>query len=174
MTSRAPVGRVTTPRLTLVALDLPTVEAVLRGDRAPVARLLGAVVPADWPEPPLRDRALPPLRDRLRLDPSGAGYGTWAAVHAGTVVGAVGFKGRPDASGAVDLGYGILPAWRGRGLATEASQGLIDHVRADPAVRRVTADCRTDNEASVRVLERLGLRRVGERRGLIYWELELA
>jgi ribosomal-protein-alanine N-acetyltransferase len=89
------------------------------------------------------------------------------------VIGAAGFKGRPDARGAVDIGYGILPPWRRRGLATEAARALVDHVRDDPAVQRVTADCRVDNPASIRVLERLGLTRVDRRAGLIYWELEL-
>ena len=173
MTSEAPAARLVTPRLTMVALDLDAVEAALRGDRRALGRLLGADVPSDWPEAPLRERAMPVLRDRLVVDPTAAPYGTWAAIHAGTVVGAAGFKGRPDARGAVDLGYGILPAWRRQGLATEAARGLIEHVREDPAVRRVTADCHVRNGASIRVLERLGLTRVDERGELIYWELQL-
>jgi ribosomal-protein-alanine N-acetyltransferase len=40
------------------------------------------------------------------------------------LIGRLGFKGKPE-HGAVEIGYGIVPAHRQQGYATEAGQVLI-------------------------------------------------
>jgi RimJ/RimL family protein N-acetyltransferase len=52
-------------------------------------------------------------------------------------------------------------AW-GRGVATEAATPLVRLALADPATTAVVACARADNAGSLRVLEKLGLGRVGE------------
>ena len=47
---------------------------------------------------------------------------------AGALVGNGGFKGPPDASGAVEIGYEIATEYWKRGLATEAVRGMIAKV----------------------------------------------
>jgi RimJ/RimL family protein N-acetyltransferase len=51
------------------------------------------------------------------------------------------------------------PAHRGHGYATEAVAAMVAHAFTGPGVRRITAGCFADNLASVRVLEKVGMRR---------------
>lgn len=44
-----------------------------------------------------------------------------------TVIGMCGYKGPPVEGGIVEIGYDIAPAFRNRGMATEAAQLLIRH-----------------------------------------------
>ena len=50
----------------------------------------------------------------------------------------------------------------GRGVATEAAAPLVQIALADPATTAVVACALESNAASLRVLEKLGLERVGE------------
>lgn len=56
-----------------------------------------------------------------------------------------------------DLGYALLPAARGRGYMTEACRAVIAQLRRD-GVPFVTATHDRQNEASGRVMQRLGMR----------------
>jgi RimJ/RimL family protein N-acetyltransferase len=58
-----------------------------------------------------------------------------------------------------ELGWALNPAYTGHGYATEAVRELIRICFADLGLRRVTANCFADNEASWRLMERLGMRR---------------
>jgi RimJ/RimL family protein N-acetyltransferase len=84
----------------------------------------------------------------------------------GLAVGDAGFHGPPDEHGEVEIGYALVPAARGAGLAGEATRLLVDWARAQPGVRSVIARVDPANEASRRLLERLGFARDGERGGL--------
>jgi RimJ/RimL family protein N-acetyltransferase len=84
----------------------------------------------------------------------------------GLAVGDAGFHGPPDEDGEVEIGYALVPAARGNGLAAEATGLLVAWARAQPGVRRVAARVEPANEPSRRLLERLGFARDGERGGL--------
>ncbi len=58
-----------------------------------------------------------------------------------------------------ELGWVLDPAYGGRGYATEAVRGLIGLCFEGLGVHRVTASCFADNEASWRLMERVGMRR---------------
>lgn len=60
---------------------------------------------------------------------------------------------------------------QGQGFAFEATRALIEDAFATPGVRRVVAECLDDNRASLRVLEKLGMRRVGSAGSTIRFEL---
>ena len=60
-----------------------------------------------------------------------------------------------------DVGYSLMPAHQGRGLAREALTLAIDYAFAVLAVRRLEADVDPRNTASWGLLERLGFRREG-------------
>lgn len=72
------------------------------------------------------------------------------------IVGGAGIHGSPG-NGVVEIGYGVVPSARGQGFATEAARCLLDIARA-AAVRIFIAGTETTNPASMRVLERLGMR----------------
>jgi RimJ/RimL family protein N-acetyltransferase len=80
----------------------------------------------------------------------------------GSVIGTCGFKGPPDAAGVVEIAYGIVPSFEGRGYATEAAQALVDFAHRHHEVRTVRAHTLPDNRASARVLEKCGFLQVGE------------
>ena len=164
-------NRVKTERLVLIPLSLELVE-LLQTDTQQAAIRLGAVVPDDWLSPDLRDY-LPLYHQIVENDPGAAVWGIWTMVRCDDprIVGDIGFKGRPNSSGTVDIGYGVRPEHWGKGYATEAARGLIAWAFRQPGVQRVTADCLATNAASIRVLEKAGMRRLGQRAdGLIAWE----
>ena len=58
-----------------------------------------------------------------------------------------------------ELGWVLHPDHTGRGYATEAVRALLDIAFDDLELRRVTAACFAANEASWRLMERVGMRR---------------
>ena len=72
------------------------------------------------------------------------------------IAGECGTKGPPDEAGRVEIGYGLAPASRGRGLGTRAVAALLDELASTGAVREVIACVHPGNVASKRLLERLG------------------
>lgn len=58
-----------------------------------------------------------------------------------------------------ELGWALDPAYAGQGYATEAVRELLRHCFQDLGVRRVTANCFLDNDASRTLMERVGMRR---------------
>ncbi len=58
-----------------------------------------------------------------------------------------------------ELGWVLDPAYVGHGYATEAVRELLRICFVDLGLRRVTAICFADNEASWRLMERVGMRR---------------
>jgi RimJ/RimL family protein N-acetyltransferase len=66
---------------------------------------------------------------------------------------------RPDE---VEVGYRYRRSAWGRGVATEAASPLVQIALADPETTAVVACALASNAGSLRVLEKLGLQRVGE------------
>ncbi|MEY2562271.1 MAG: [ribosomal protein S5]-alanine N-acetyltransferase [Verrucomicrobiota bacterium] len=84
--------------------------------------------------------------------------------------------GGPPVGGAVEISYGIVPAYRGRGYATEAAQILIARAVVSGHVNTLQAHTLPEHNASTKVLEKCGFKLVGEvmhpEDGLIWrWEL---
>ena len=63
-----------------------------------------------------------------------------------------------------ELGFALSRALWGRGYMTEAGSAIIGWVLRDGAIYRVWAYCDCENEASIRVLEKLGLEKEGRLR----------
>ena len=89
----------------------------------------------------------------------------------GCVIGDVGFMGPPDETGAVLLGVAITEDARGQGYATEALSALLEWARSQSGLTCVLADTTRSNLASQRLLERVGLHRIGEDGELLYYML---
>ncbi|GAA3341413.1 GNAT family protein [Amorphoplanes nipponensis] len=87
------------------------------------------------------------------------------------VVDGMGQPGMPQRTEA-GLGYVFDPAYAGRGYATEAVTAMVAYAFDRLGLRRITAGCFADNLASVRILEKVGLRR--EQHGVAdSWHAEL-
>jgi ribosomal-protein-alanine N-acetyltransferase len=77
-------------------------------------------------------------------------------------IGTCGFKGPPDHEGMVEIAYGVVPAYRGKGYATEAAEALVKFALGSGQVQLVRAHTFPSNDASMRVLEKCGFKRLRE------------
>jgi len=77
------------------------------------------------------------------------------------LVGAASLLPPQQRGGPPQLGYWLGRRYWGCGYATEAVEAIIRYARQDLGVRKFAARCMVDNHASVAVLGKLGLRRVG-------------
>ena len=107
-----------------------------------------------------------PLPYRLPLvaeDPAAAPYLLRMAVlrDEAVVVGSAGFHLRPDADGMIEIGLGIVPEFRGRGLATELLHGMWGWVIDQPGVVTLRYTVSPDNAPSQAIIRRLGFNHVG-------------
>jgi [ribosomal protein S5]-alanine N-acetyltransferase len=86
------------------------------------------------------------------------GFGMWVVEDKvdGEFAGECGLRWQEDASD-VELSYGLLPRFRGRGLATEAARAALDFGIDVLSLARIVALSRGDNVKSHRVLEKLGM-----------------
>jgi len=63
-----------------------------------------------------------------------------------------------------ELGYALGTRWWGRGYATEAATVVRDYALGELALPELLALVRPDNAASIHVVEKIGMERVGTRR----------
>ncbi|WP_229401787.1 GNAT family N-acetyltransferase [Micromonospora okii] len=75
------------------------------------------------------------------------------------VIGAVELVWRSEVDRTAELGYVLHPDHWGHGLAREAVTALLDWGFTDFGLHRVYARCHARNEASARLMTRLGMRR---------------
>ena len=84
--------------------------------------------------------------------------GTVAAMGFLEIVDGMGQPGMPARTEGL-IGYIVDPGFTGRGVASDLARGLLAAAFEHLGLRRVTAGCNADNSASVRVLEKAGMRR---------------
>jgi RimJ/RimL family protein N-acetyltransferase len=63
----------------------------------------------------------------------------------------------PEVMPAVEIGWRLGRAYWGRGLATEAARAVVVHARAELGLRRLVSIHVVGNEASARVMVKLGM-----------------
>lgn len=84
----------------------------------------------------------------------------------GTVLGGAALHHFDPMRDTVEVGYWLLRDARGRGVATRAVSAMVEHAFAN-GICRVEAHVRIGNDASERVLDRLGFEREGVKRRLL-------
>ncbi|WP_271853302.1 GNAT family N-acetyltransferase [Planococcus maritimus] len=106
----------------------------------------------------------------LLKDPSLFTWGSWLIIRKSDsrVIGDAGFKGKPDDQRRVEI-YGLLEQYRNHGYATEAINALIEWALANEAVEIVMAETDRSNLASIRVLEKVKMKKAIEKECVIYW-----
>ena len=162
-------GSITTERLELV----PATPEILRArvdDRDALARFLGARVPENWP-PELYDQdAVDWTAKYLAENADAEGWVLWfillrptdAGSSERTAIGCCGYKGKPTDEGTCEIGYGLLAQFQRAGYASEAAGALIRRAFAHAEVTRVVAETYPELTASIRVMEKNGLRFAGD------------
>lgn len=71
----------------------------------------------------------------------------------------IGIAGLVDREGLdyIDIGYGILPEFRGKGYAFEATQAIYDYGHRELNLEKIVAIVNPDNLPSIKLLSKLGL-----------------
>jgi [ribosomal protein S5]-alanine N-acetyltransferase len=100
------------------------------------------------------------LRAAVNRDPWQFGFVVLERL-TGVAVGMASFKGPPDDKGVVEIAYGIAPAYRGRGYATQVAKGLVEFASGDARVRRISAHTLPERNASTGVLTKVGFELLG-------------
>jgi len=142
------------------------IEAVLDDRRDEAAAELGVELPEEFPTE--GERGFLGLRLRQMRDDDR--FQVWcphAIVLGGQMIGHAGYHGPPGvnsahAEDAVEFGYMILPAWRGRGFATETSQMLMDLAEARAGIQHFVLSIAPSNDPSLAIARKLGFVRTGQ------------
>ena len=91
-------------------------------------------------------------------------YWMYLIVLENQVIGLIGYKGGPAQSSdsTVEIGYSIAPEHQNHGYATEAAGALVKNAAGNPSITGVLACTLGEPNASCRVLEKNGFRKIGE------------
>lgn len=146
-----------TDRLLIRPYGPDDLEAVLSMfGRADVSRYL------NW-EPMDRKAATALIERRLkqaRIEHEGEGLALVVAERGrGRFVGEVVLRFLSEVSRQGEIGWSIHPDAQGRGYGTEAAREMLRLGFEELELHRIIAECDPRNEASIRVMEKLGMRR---------------
>lgn len=152
-----------TSNLKLIPCELAHLEAIFLS-HTELARLLRVSLADEWFGFDESLKAMPFMYEQLKSHPSAREWWMYFFIHTADrmLIGTGGFKGEADNAGTVEIGYALAPAYRRRGLATEAARGLVEFAFAHPSVKAAQAHTLVDGEASIGVLKKLGMKLVGE------------
>jgi len=158
--------KIESERMILIAANLEMAEAELL-NRDKLESLVGAKFPVNWP-PPLNDEnSMKWFGEYLKSNPDAAGWVMWyfclkISGNDLPVIGSGGFKGKPDDSGIVEIGYSIMEDHQRNGYAPEAVRVLTGWAFRNPKVKKVVAQTFPKLLPSIKVLEKCGFKFVGK------------
>jgi RimJ/RimL family protein N-acetyltransferase len=149
-----------TDRLVLIPCTREHLEAFARS-HGELGVMIDATVPEGFPVMPESFAYWLEIACRTPLP---VGWANWIFIHKPnhTAIGDGGFKGAPDEQGEVEIGYAIIPAYRRNGFAREAARALVTWAFSHPDVTAVKAETLASGDASIRVLQSLGMEQTGE------------
>ncbi|QEF97401.1 anhydro-N-acetylmuramic acid kinase [Stieleria maiorica] len=141
-----------TARLSMRAMTVDDAESFLA--------LNGNLQVMRYTHEPLTE-SLDQAKESLRCYPDfdDVGFGRWGCYlnETGQMIGFCGLKRLPELE-EVDVGFRFLPEFWGRGLATEAARASVKFGFERIGLQRIIGLVLPDNHASIRVLEKSGLR----------------
>jgi RimJ/RimL family protein N-acetyltransferase len=150
--------RIQTERLELIAATEELAKAEIN-NHTELSSLLRAQVPDAWP-PEFNDlQTMTFTLQQLQGKPEQVGWWAWYFVLKGrsdgerVAIGYGGFKGLPDGSANVEVGYSIHKEYQRQGYGSEATAGLVNWA-FEQDVRSVTAETLPELVASIGVLEK--------------------
>ncbi|MGI2326696.1 GNAT family N-acetyltransferase [Planococcus sp. YIM B11945] len=160
--------KITTDRLLVITFEAEMIKALLEGVEK-LEKLIPYNVPVDYPMDVYK-QFFPYKIERFSQYPE---ENKWEGLiidkENQTVIGDIGYKAGPNEKGEINLGYSILPRYQGNGYATEAALAMVYWGLRQSGVQKITATCSLENSASIRVLEKAGLRQIHKDEKKIYW-----
>lgn len=148
-------------RLRLIACDESICRAILKGDTH-LGQFLGLKIAEDWNS--FGTDIFQFNLDRILEDPGSHIWWSYLVVEHGqrTLIGACGYKGRPNNKGEVEIGYEIATGFRNQGYATELTQALVQHAQTFPEIDTVKAYTLSFTSPSTQVLTKCGFTYIQE------------
>lgn len=178
--SRYPGGLITfvpmalhiqTSRLVLLPFTKIICEEALNNSIITLASL--GITPCDgWPDLETLD-TLPRILQNLNKVEEPSGFESWMMIEksTNTIIGDIGFKGLPNETSEIDLGYGVIASQRKKGFAHEAAAGIVSWAFQQKTVEAITASCHADNIGSQKILSLLNFSVLKQEDEMIYWRL---
>lgn len=98
----------------------------------------------------------------------------WAIIsrQAQAYIGGIDFHGAPDATGQVELGYGLDADYRHKGYMDEALRLMVGWAFSHPEVRVIKAETALNNLPSQQVLQRAGFCPVQVAGTNLWWQMD--
>ena len=170
----------TAERLTLLALDCE-LASLQAESRTAFFNAIAVTHEAIWPPAPFEPGAFEWAARHLEHDPEGEGWYGWVMLANGgerappRILGIAALIGRPDDDGDVELAFGLLPEFRGRGYGGETVRALARWAFANGA-RRVMVHLDAEDSHAAHTLARSGFADTGEPPypGVARWALAAA
>ena len=151
-----PLENIVTDRLYLIPYTCEIIRQILLGDYTALENL-GLNIDIDWPDEDVLETLPRILANLSKVNNNPSGFESWIIVQkqGNFVIGDIGFKGKPNGSGEIDLGYGLIKSARKKGFTNEAGNALIKWAFMSDDVVAITANCHVDNIGSINVLRGL-------------------
>ena len=145
-------------------------SVVLERASVPELKIIAATRIPDAIAARVAESALPPAFVAQRaLDQLGQGKSVlWCGLYyiasseGGRILGTCGFKDEVK-DGTVEIGYGVSPQYRGRGIATAAVGQMLRIAFQNDSTISVLAEVSAENHSSTRVVQKLGFTASGNR-----------
>lgn len=154
-----------------VPVTFEITQSLLDGSSKEIEKL-GIKTDEKWPT---RDtmHILPIINESLEKDKVPSGFEFWMIVKNDNmqVVGDIGFHGKPNKKGEVEVGFGLVEQERGKGFGFEAVKAIMNWLNSQDSAKVIKAKCLISNKPSARILEKVGMKEINRDHNLIYWEL---
>lgn len=162
---------ISTDRLILIPVTLEITRSLLARNTQEIERL-GIKSDGSWPTEDTMD-ILPIINQSLEKDKIPSGFEFWMIVKKDNmqIIGDIGFHGKPNEKGEVEIGYGLVAQSRGKGFGLEALKAIMSWLNSKEEVKVIKADCLISNKPSAHILEKVGMKEINRDQSLIYWEL---
>ena len=167
-------------RLALLALD-QSLAALQAGSRSAFFNAIAVTHEPVWPPAPFEAAAFEWAHKHLAHDPEGQGWYGWALLANGgerqppRIIGIAALIGRPDEDGDVEIAFGLLPEFRGRGYGAETVCTLSAWAFENGAAR-VISHLDAEDHTAQQTLAKIGFSDTGEPPypGVAKWALSAA
>lgn len=122
-------------------------------------------------EKKVRERILPRIENALSNDY--LFYTFWIVVDKFTkvIVAELGFKGKPNGHGEIEIGYGTIWEHRKKGYMNEAVKTMIGWAVNEPGIMHILAETDEKNIASIKILERNNFRIFDQVGKMKWWRI---
>lgn len=157
-----------TSRLTLVTFTTELMQAAIT-DQLELAQITPYKVAAGYPSEKYKE--IIPYKIKRYSEYPWENEWEGIIIHnaSQTIMGDMGFRRKDGDQDQLELGYSIAPTYQGNGYATEMAKAMVKWGLKQQEIKKIVASCDPSNIASVRVLEKAGLKQIKEHNNKIHW-----